>query len=216
MKGVGRSRLNGLAIAGLIFGTLFGSANAGPVTSVDPALNPFSVDGSIQIVFAFSDASNEDLILDIPALASNPILDNHVSPIGTTVDLGSYTGNLTFELNNLYTGAKYYSDALDAYGDYHVILDANYADFGIGSLDPTALASIQSLANAGYSIIFMAWEDHDVQSYAPSDWDYNDVVYAVAYKVNLNRVPEPLSLSVFGVGLISLLAFWCGRRKLVG
>jgi PEP-CTERM motif len=182
-----------------------------PFTSVDPTLDPFSVDGHLQVVFTFSDASNEDVILTIPTLGPNPILDNHSTAVGAVVDLGNFTGNLTFELHNLFTNATYFSDSLDSFGDYHVVLDSNYADFGVGPLDATALANINALANQGYSIVFMAWEDHDVQSYHPSDWDYNDVIYALAYKVNTHSlVPEPLTLSLFGAGLAGAAAL---RRR---
>ena len=188
-------------------------AAAGPIQVVEPGLNPFAVDGSIQVVFTFSNAADEDLILSTPTLATNPIIDNQTTPIGTVIDLGSYTGNLTFELDNKFTGASYFSDSLDAFGDYHVKLDADYADFGVGALDAASLASIQALANAGYSIIFMAWEDHDIHSYSSSDWDYNDVIYAIAYKVHLETVPEPLSLSIFGAGLAGAFAFRRRRKS---
>jgi hypothetical protein len=73
------------------------------------------------------------------------------------------------------------------------------------------LANIQALANQGYSIVFMAWEDHDLHSYHVSDWDYNDVIFALAYKVNQHSlVPEPLTLSLFGAGLVGAAAL---RRR---
>ena len=192
-----------------------------PITTIDPTLNPFSVDGHIQIVYTFSDAANEDLILTLPTLNGNPIIDNKLTPKGTLIDLGNYTGNLTFKLQDLQTSATYYSDQLDAYGDYHVVLDTNYADFGVGSLKGSALANVTNLANLGYSIIFMAWEDHDSHTCywntahtkctaSHSDWDYNDVIYAIAYKVNEHNVPEPLTLSLFGAGLAGAAAT---RRK---
>lgn len=185
-----------------------------PFTSVNPALNPFAIDGHLQVVFTFSDASNEDVILTIPTLGPNPILDNHTTPVGTVVDLGNFTGNLTFQLHNNFTHADYFSNSLDAFGDYHAVLDPNYADFGVGPLSPAALASITALANQGYSITFMAWEDHDIHSYNPSDWDYNDVVYALAYKVNTHSlVPEPLTLSLFGAGLAGAAALRRRRKS---
>jgi len=187
-----------------------------PQTVVDPTLAPpgLAIDGHLQVVFTFSDASNEDLILTIPALASNPIIDNHTTPIGTIVDLGTFTNNVVFELQNEKTLANYFSDSLDAYGDYHVHLDANYADFGVGALSGAALTNVNNLASEGYSIIFMAWEDHDLKSYITSDWDYNDVIYALAYKVNEhNLVPEPLTLSLFGAGLAGAAAM---RRRRKG
>jgi len=198
--------------AGFAALTSLPAAAAGvPVTTVNPTLNPFAVDGHLQIVFTFSDASNEDVILSIPTLGPNPILDNHTTPLGTVVDLGNFTGNLTFELDNLFTGANYFSNALDIFGDYHVKLDSTYSDFGVGPLGATALANITALANQGYSIVFMAWEDHDLHSYNPSDWDYNDVIYAIAYKVNTHTlVPEPLTLSLFGAGLAGAAAL---RRR---
>ena len=195
-----------------------------PYTSVNPALNPFAVDGHVQIVFTFSDASDEDLILTMPTLNGNPIIDNKTTPKGTVVDLGNYTGNLVFKLQDLKTSATYYSNSLDIFGDYHVKLDANYADFGVGSLKGAALANVINLANLGYSIIFMAWEDRDSHSCvwnfnhskcvaAPSDWDYNDVIYAIAYKVNVHNAPEPLTLSLFGAGLAGAAALRRRKKK---
>jgi len=193
-------------------------ALAGPVTAVDPSLNPLSLDGHVQIVFTFSDASNEDLILTTPTLNGNPIIDNHTTPKGTVIDLGNFTGNLVFQLNNLKTGATYFSDALDGFGDYHVKLDANYADFGAPPLSGAALANITNLANQGYAIIFMAWEDHDKGTKYPgvkgSDFDYNDVIFAIAYKVNLHTiVPEPLTLSLFVGGVAGLAAVRRRKKK---
>jgi len=209
-----KSVLFGVAAAALMVSPALAVKTVGhglPFTSVDPTLNPFAVDGHLQVVFTFSDASNEDVILTIPTLGPNPILDNHNTPLGSVVDLGNFTGNLTFELHDLFTNSTYFSDSLDAFNDYHVVLDPNYADFGVGPLGATALANIQNLANQGYSITFMAWEDHDLHSYNPSDWDYNDVVFAIAYKVNQHSlVPEPLTLSLFGAGLVGAAAL---RRR---
>jgi len=189
-----------------------------PVTVVDPTLNPFALDGQVQIVFTFSDASNEDLILTTPTLNGNPIIDNHTTAKGTVINLGNFTGNLVFQLDNLKTGATYFSDALDAFGDYHVKLDTNYADFGVPPLSGAALANITNLANQGYAIIFMAWEDHDKGTKYPgvkgSDFDYNDVIFAIAYKVNQRTiVPEPLTLSLFGAGLVGAAALRRRKKK---
>jgi len=197
-----------------------------PATTVDPTLAPpgLAIDGHLQVVFTFSDAANEDLILTIPSLASNPIIDNHTTPLGTVVDLGTFTNNVVFELQNLKTTSTYFSDALDSGHDYHVRLDANYTDFGVGALSGQALLNVNSLASQGYSIVFMAWEDHATNTHYcdanghncvnGSDWDYNDVIYALAYKVNEHTlVPEPLTLSLFGAGLAGAAAL---RRRRKG
>jgi len=196
-----------------------------PITTVDPTLNPYAVDGHLQVVFTFSDAANEDLILTMPTLNGNPIIDNKLTPKGTVIDLGNFTGDLIFKLQDEQTLATYVSNGLDAYGDYHVKLDATYSDFGVGALKGVALANVTNLANEGYSIIFMAWEDHDKHSCywnaahtkcaaSPSDWDYNDVIYALAYKVNVHDTPEPLTLSLFGAGLAGAAAMRRRKRKL--
>jgi len=191
-------------------------ATATPVTTIDPALNPFTVDGHIQIVFTSKpqDAANTDLISTVPTLIPNPIINNHVTSTGAIIDLGNYTGNLEFQLHNTKTGSTYLSDALDGDGNYHVKFDTIYTDFGLGPLTGVALASVTTLATEGYSIVFMAWEDHGKHSYNPSDWDYNDVIYAVAYKANTHTVvPEPLTLSLFGAGIAGLASIR-RRRKL--
>ena len=54
----------------------------------------------------------------------------------------------------------------------------------------------------------MAWED--LKNGQGVDWDYNDVVYAIAYKVRTESVPEPLTLSLFGAGLAGAAAL---RRR---
>ena len=173
-----------------------------PVKTVDPALNPFSVDGHLQIVFTFQSAGDTDLISTAPSLIGNPIINNHSTADGAVIDLGNYTGNLVFELHDTHTGNSYFSDALDINGNYHVKLDTVYSDFGVPPLSGVAQANITALANQGYSIVFMAWEDRKLGQGV--DWDYNDLIYAIAYKANPRNVPEPLTLSLFGAGLTGL------------
>jgi alpha-acetolactate decarboxylase len=113
---------------------------------------------------------------------------------------------MVFSLDNITRSDTFTSNAADTDGNYHVLITSNYSDFGVGALDP---AAVTALAGLGGSITFVGWEDKTLGQ--SSDFDYNDLIFAFANTRTTIGVPEPLTLSLFGAGVVG--AAWVGRRR---
>lgn len=99
---------------------------------------------------------------------------------------------------------------------------SNYDDFGFGALPAFAAATLSALPAAAH-LQFIGW-DNTVSCPDPDPlvtcngqpgsgvdpYQYNDVVMAV-WAVGGNAVPEPLTLALFGAGLLG--AAVCTRRR---
>ena len=173
------------------------AAFAAPVT-----VNPgplFGTGTASQAIFALSDAGDTSQLV-LTGFGGNPIFDNSTNVPGDTVNLGILSGPQVFGLNDLSTGTSFLANVADADGFYHAVYATNYADLGVGPLNPT-VASIISALPAGTSVTFVGWEDRS--SSQGSDFDYNDLVFAFT---NLNRstVPEPGTFALLGIALVSL------------
>ncbi|HYS45245.1 MAG TPA: PEP-CTERM sorting domain-containing protein [Rhizomicrobium sp.] len=191
-------------------------AYAVPITTPPPIL---SAVGDVKAVFAFADAGDTSILNEVTPLSINQIFCNHstggctaASP-GATVDLGIQAGAMVFSLNDITTGRTFFSNAPDADGNYHALITSNFAAFGVGALPSGASTAIAALIASGNSITYVGFEDHQLGDPTGADFDYNDLIFAFANTVVAPPVgvPEPLTISLFGAGIIG--AGWLSRRR---
>jgi len=185
---------------------LCGAAQATPITTPPPTL---VATGDVKAVYIFANAADTSFLSETSPVSWPTIFCNHssgtctASAAGATKDLGVQSGPLVFSLANITSGKTYLTNAPDAAGDYHAVFSTNYATFGLGPLPGAAATALAGLSD----VTFVAWEDRDATN--NSDFDYNDLVFA--FSNTKASIPEPLSLSLLGAGLLGLALL--RRRK---
>jgi hypothetical protein len=181
-------------------------AQASPITTPPPTL---VATGDVKAVYIFANAADTSFLNEVSPVSWSTIFCNHssgsctASPTGDMVDLGSQSGPLVFSLSNITKGKSYQTNTPDAGGAYHAVFSTNYTTFGLGALPSAAATALSGLPN----VTFVAWEDRDATN--GSDFDYNDLVFA--FSNTKASIPEPLSLSLLGAGLLGFAAL--RRRK---
>lgn len=188
-------------------------ANAAPITTPPPVL---TATGDVKAVYIYASARDTSTLNETSPVSWPVIFCNHSSgsctaaTAGETVDLGVQSGPLVFSLDNLTTTTIFMSNAPDGAGDYHAEISTNYADFGLGPLPSAAASALSGLSDVTY----VAWEDLDMAQH--SDFDYNDLVFAFSNTVpHAPPIPEPLTLSLFGMGLLGVYGL-CRRARAAG
>ena len=189
------------------------AAQAVPITTPPPVL---SAVGDVQAVYVFADALNTSVLNEVTPSSINQIFCNHSTggcvgaAAGQTVDLLVQSGPMVFSLNNLTTGNTFTSAAADVNGNYHVMISSNFSIFNVGALPSAAATVIAALVASGDSVTYVGFEDAVAAD--NSDFDYNDLIFAFANTVSSpSGVPEPLTISLFGMGLAG--AAYIGRRR---
>lgn len=198
---------------GLLISTV--AAHAAPITTPPPTL---SAVGDVTAVYVFADAGDTSVLNEVTPVSINRIFCNHPtgsctgnSP-GDTMDLGIQNGAMVFSLDDLTNGNHFTNSAADAFGDYHVRITTNYADFGVGALPSGASSVIAGLLGSGKSVTYVGWEDR-ILGQPLADFDYNDLIFAFANTITTTRVPEPLTISLFGFGLAGAALLRRRQRK---
>ena len=205
--------MNKCTILGAIgcLAVVLGAAQATPITTPPPSL--IGLGGDVKAVYIFANAGDSSILgLATPSPAMPQIFCNHNtggcvhSAPGAMVDLGNRSGPLLFTLSDKTTGTTYDSMNADTFGDFHVDIRTSYTYAGVPPLSAALMAELAKLPN----VTFVAWEDHDKSNH--SDFDYNDLIFAFSNTKPVRNpgVPEPLSLSLLGGGLIGFAGL---RRK---
>jgi hypothetical protein len=183
-----------------------------PISVLPPPV--VALGGDVKAVFLYYKAANKDKMeISMPILM--PLFTNKTTAVGTTVDLGNLSGPLQWSLTDVTLNKTYLSDTADGHGFYHAAYASSFSAFNVGPMSLAASNALIGLPN----ITYIAWEDHGCQSLPSShacpgvDWDYNDLIFAVSTAdANHNPgVPEPLTLSLVGMGLLG--AFGLRRSK---
>ena len=198
--------MNMKSVLGLAAGITLGlsaSALATPITTPPPVIN---ASGDVVAYYVFANAADTSQLGEVSPSPFPFIFCNHAplcgsqNVAGDSMDLGVQAGPLVFSLDNLSTGTTFTSNAPDADGNYHIVVTNNYADFGLGAL-PAGVPS-------GPGVTYVAWED--LTAGQGSDFDYNDLIFA--FTNTRSSIPEPLTLSLFGAGILGLVGLRRRRR----
>jgi Domain of unknown function (DUF4114)/PEP-CTERM motif len=218
------SAVFGIALLGVAQSADAGAIPYGAIGT--PILSNFFVanaTGDITAYFAGSSAGDTDFVglydESTSTWLSDPQTDgftNHSPPDGTTYDLGAVTAGdvLAFAIYNSATSLYLYSDPslnLDGYSHTYA------ADVGASAAYPGSPAGtfigFEDLMGANPYV-----QDTPGNPFADgSDFDYNDLTFVVSGVtdctndpnagvcgggINGGPVPEPLTLSIFGAGLL--------------
>lgn len=196
--------ISGLATAAFV--VTAGAALASPVTTPPQSL---TASGNVTLVFIGFEAADTNFLSQVGGMAN--IFCNYAegscslgSASGAVADLGTQSGQLTFELHDISVANVFDTISLASDGAYHANIVANYADLGIFPMPAPAASAIStvSAAHPGSVVWYIGFEDR-----LKGDYDYNDFVIAAVLSPE-NSVPEPMTLSLVGTGL-----FLMGSRR---
>jgi hypothetical protein len=179
---------------------------------------------TLNALYLYNNADNTDSLSLTGFSGSNcggAIFANHTNlgctdsaPGATATITGLVSGQaLDFVLHDLTTAANYGSSASSAttHFAYDATNVASVAEHDLnlpaGSLTGNA-ALVSALLALGPNTVVVAIEDLPLGTITE---DYNDLVFAFSPVLRPTRVPEPVTLSLFGAGLIGVAA--AKRRK---
>src|SRR5271170_837595 len=186
-----------------------------PITAPDPGAGTtcsITADApTVDVVFAFKSAADIDLLLN-----GSTLLISNQDALGTEATLTGLTVGqvLDFVFTNQTTGDSFKAGVAASDGDQHIAVQSTYADF---QTDPPRAYLTQAELGAAFGVMtgiapigdwtFAGMED--LLASQNSDFDYNDLVFGFL-GIAPDPVPEPMTLSLLGVGLLGLAAI---RRR---
>lgn len=177
MKFIGKTLLASAALA---------AAMAAPQAHAALGDMLVAVGGRIDIRFEGSDA----LFNSVVSVNGSPeIFPNHTTPVGTTVDLGTFSAGTPIDvvLNVLTTGNLFHT--------------------GPGSLNPDGQP--HALVTTGENgRTFVSFED----LVGGGDRDFNDHMFSLSNVAAVTAVPEPSTVAMLAAGL-GVLGFLSRRRR---
>ena len=143
----------------------------------------FANGGNVTIRFEGADGGF-DSVLSVNG--SPEFFPNHLTPIGTTLDLGSFTAGTPLDLV------------------LHVLDTGNFFHSGLGGNNADGLA--HALVSVGSGRTFVSFEE----TMGGGDRDFNDSMFSLTNVRAVAAIPEPATLALLGIGLAG---FGFSRRK---
>jgi hypothetical protein len=200
------ARLIGATALALILAAASGPAHAGPLTSADEIVG---TGGDVTATYIGSSAADLDQVGLVTNAGLSMFFTNQgLTAIGATVDLGIFAAGqvIEFAMENLSTGFTFFEGAGSSNpdGDIHMLVTENFAAI-VGMCDGGTCFSPQSLAVVAalpVGTTFVGVED--LAASEDSDFDYNDIVFAVQGGEDPPVLAEPSTVAMLLSGLASV------------
>jgi len=186
-----------------------------PISAPDPGAGTtcsITADQStVDVVFAYKSAADVDLLFN----GTNLLVSNQDAQGTEATITGLTVGQvLDFVFTNQTTGDSFQAGVAASDGDQHIAVQSTYADF---QTDPPRAYLTQAELGAAFGVMtgiapigdwtFAGMED--LLAGQNGDFDYNDLIFGFL-GIAPDPVPEPMTLSLLGVGLVGLAAI---RRR---
>jgi len=189
-------RMKAIAIGAMAAALFAVRAEASAITPITPTAAELVVatTGDVTVYFAGATASFDSVLNLISPSFFGPFFQNHSTPVGTSLDLGTFTAGtvLRFRLDVTSTGNSFFTGP--GAGNPDGIIHVGHATWAADGTIPV-------------NGILVGFEDQ----LGGGDLDYDDNMFVFS-NVSSQAVPEPAALLLIGSGLL-LLGRKLGARR---